>query len=62
MGYKAIRTERWKYIHYVELDGMDELYDLKADPYEMRNIINLRAAARTLDDMKRELEQLLKDR
>ena len=60
MGYKAVRTERWKYIHYVELDGMDELYDLKADPYEMRNIVNRRDAARTLDDLKRELQRLLK--
>ncbi len=60
MGYKAVRTERWKYIHYLELDGMDELYDLKADPYEMRNVINRRAAAKTLADMKRELERLLK--
>lgn len=60
MGYKAVRTERWKYIHYLELDQMDELYDLKADPYEMRNIINRRDAAKTLEDMKRELERLLK--
>src|SRR5262249_26529720 len=29
VGYKAVRTERWKYIHYYELEGMDELYDLK---------------------------------
>ena len=59
MGYKAVRTERYKYIHYLELDGMDELYDLKADPYEMKNIINRREAAKTLADMKRELERLL---
>jgi N-acetylglucosamine-6-sulfatase len=59
MGYKAVRTERWKYIHYLELDGMDELYDLKADPYEMKNIINQRDAAGALEDMKRELERLL---
>ena len=39
MGYRAVRTDRLKYIHYLELDGMDELYDLKADPYEMRNVI-----------------------
>ena len=51
----------WKYIHYLELDGM-ELYDLKTDPYEMRNIINRRDAAGTLRDIKRQLEQLLKDR
>ena len=30
MGYQAVRTERWKYIHYVDLDGMDELYDLRS--------------------------------
>lgn len=58
MGYKAVRTERWKYIHYVELEGMDELYDLKADPYEMTNIINRRDAAAALENMKRELERL----
>ena len=58
MGYKAVRTERWKYIHYVELNGMDELYDLKADPYEMKNIINRGDAARTVEEMKRELERL----
>jgi N-acetylglucosamine-6-sulfatase len=60
MGYKAVRTERWKYIHYVELNGMDELYDLKADPYEMRNIINRPDAAPALAELKRELERLLK--
>ena len=60
MGYKAVRSERWKYIHYLELDGMDELYDLKADPYEMKNIINRRDSARTLEQMKKELERLLK--
>lgn len=60
MGYKAVRTERWKYIHYYELEGMDELYDLTADPYEMKNIINQPGAAGTLDAMKRELDQLLK--
>jgi N-acetylglucosamine-6-sulfatase len=60
MGYKAVRTGRWKYIHYVELNGMDELYDLKADPYEMRNIINRPDAAPALAELKRELERLLK--
>ena len=32
MGYRALRTERWKYIHYTELKGMDELYDLGNGP------------------------------
>ena len=29
MGYQAVRTRRWKYIHYVDLSGADELYDLQ---------------------------------
>lgn len=36
--WKAIRTTRWKYIHYVDLDGMDELYDLENDPVEINNL------------------------
>ena len=59
MGYKAVRTGRWKYIHYLELDGMDELYHLKADPYEMTNIINQPGAAKPVADLKRELDRLL---
>lgn len=60
MGYKAVRNERWKYIHYFELEGMDELYDLKADPYEMKNIINQPEAARIVEEMKQEIQRLLK--
>jgi N-acetylglucosamine-6-sulfatase len=61
MGYKAVRTERWKYIHYLELEGMDELYDLRADPFEMKNLIHQPGAARALAEMKREMERLLKN-
>src|SRR5262249_13951463 len=39
MGYQAVRTARWKYIHYVDLPGADELYDLANDPFEMANRI-----------------------
>jgi len=60
MGYKAVRNERWKYIHYFELEGMDELYDLKADPYEMTNIIKRPESARIVEEMNRELQRLLK--
>lgn len=38
MGYKAIRTDRYKYIRYHQLEDMDEVYDLKNDPYELNNI------------------------
>ncbi len=38
-SWRAIRTERYKYVHYPELQGADEFYDLRKDPGEMKNII-----------------------
>lgn len=38
MGYQAVRTSRWKYIRYRELDHGEELYDLEKDPFELENI------------------------
>jgi len=58
MGYKAVRNTRWKYIHYLELPGMDELYDLKSDPYELKNVIDDPASAKALTELKKEMERL----
>ena len=60
MGYQAVRTDRFKYIHYTELEGMDELYDLEADPYELTNIIDDPDAQETLELMKVELAEVLR--
>ena len=59
MGYKAVRTNRMKYIRYEDLDGMDELYDIASDPYEMRNVIDDPRYADELEEMQAELERLL---
>jgi N-acetylglucosamine-6-sulfatase len=59
MGYRAVRTERWKYIQYSELKGMDELYDLRYDPYEMRNLIADPASRATLASLQAELQKLI---
>lgn len=59
MGYQAVRTDNWKYVHYLELDGMDELYDLRADPFEMRNLASDPRAATALAKMKLELKRLV---
>jgi arylsulfatase A-like enzyme len=61
MGYKAVRGDRWKYIQFTELDGADELYDLHADPYELKNVINDPNAKPALERMKSELARLLND-
>ena len=59
MGYKAVRTDRHKYIQYTDLDGMDELYDLEADPYEMENVIDQADRANLLSELRAELDRLL---
>ena len=61
MGYRAIRTPRWKFIRYNELEGMDELYDLKNDPYELRNVVGDSELRSVLNDLNSELDDLLKD-
>ena len=58
MGYQAVRTERWKYIHYTELEGMDELYDLRRDPFEMHNLIADAAVRGTVESLRADLQHL----
>jgi arylsulfatase A-like enzyme len=59
MGYKAVRGEQWKYIHFSELEGADELYDLHADPYELKNLIDDPNSKSALLEMRAELARLL---
>ena len=59
MGYHAVRDEHWKYIHYDEQADADELYDLTADPYELKNIARDKASADALSRMQNKLRKLL---
>jgi len=61
MGYQAVRTERWKYFRYTELEGMDELYDLRADPYELKNVVREPGAQKAQAELRAELERLLRE-
>nr|WP_310821334.1 sulfatase/phosphatase domain-containing protein [Stratiformator vulcanicus] len=61
MGYHAVRTSRWKYIRYNDLKGMDELYDLKNDPYEMRNLLSGSETPPILPSLQAELDRLLSE-
>jgi N-acetylglucosamine-6-sulfatase len=58
MGYDAVRTERHKYIRYRELEGMNELYDLEADPFELVNLANAPQAAEIRRRLEEELDRL----
>jgi N-acetylglucosamine-6-sulfatase len=59
MGYQAVRTDRWKYIHYRDLPNSDELYDLASDPYELKNLAGDPAQRPALARLQDELARLL---
>ena len=61
MGYRAVRTTRWKFIRFNELDGMNELYDMKNDPYEMQNVIDRPDLAPVLARLDSQLDELLEN-
>ena len=59
--WQAVRTARWKYIHYPTLENMDELYDLTADPREVRNVMGQAATREPREELRAELARLLKE-
>jgi N-acetylglucosamine-6-sulfatase len=61
MGYKAVRTDRHKLIHWVNRGGgrLDELYDLERDPYELKNLIGSQAYAPVRTKLRKELARLV---
>ncbi len=56
MGYDAVRTERYKYIQYRDLEGMDELYDLEKDPFELNNLLQTPGSEDLRRTLKTELD------
>jgi arylsulfatase A-like enzyme len=59
MSYKAVRTEDAKLIHWVHKDGVDELYDLARDPYEIQNVIRKPAYSKVRARLYKELKKLV---
>jgi N-acetylglucosamine-6-sulfatase len=61
MTYKAVRTQRYKYIHWVNRSRngeLDELYDLDRDPYEIRNLNRSASYSAIKQKLQRELKRL----
>ena len=51
----AIRTDRYKYIHYYGIWDSDELYDLQNDPHELKNLIYSKKHQPVIADLKKQL-------
>ena len=59
-GITAVRTESHKYIEYQNNVRAKELFDLRKDPREMRNIIKTEEGKALVPALKKELEKLKK--
>ena len=59
MTYKCVRTERHKLIHWVNREGVDELYDLEDDPYELANRIGDPRYAEIKRELRADLARLV---
>lgn len=55
---RGIRTDRWKLIHFFETPEEWELYDLKNDPHETKNLAGNRAHSATLAVLKARMAEL----
>jgi hypothetical protein len=54
----GVRTQRYKLIHFYHDIDEWELYDLKRDPREMKNVLSDPSYAKIVKELKAELKKL----
>jgi arylsulfatase A-like enzyme len=58
---RGIRTDHWKLIHFFEQPQEWELYDLKEDPDERRNLAGDAKHAKTIASLKNRMAELRRE-
>ncbi|MFQ3172961.1 MAG: hypothetical protein ACI8YQ_002673 [Polaribacter sp.] len=57
---EGVSTEEWKYFRYVNDKSIEELYNLKKDPKEIRNLIGKKKYKEVADKLRAKLDELIK--
>jgi N-acetylglucosamine-6-sulfatase len=61
MDYRALRTRRYKYVHWMQHPDESELYDLVDDPYETRNLVDDPGMAGVISELRGEMAEAVLD-
>jgi arylsulfatase A-like enzyme len=56
---EGVRTEEWKYFRYVNDKSIEELYNLKKDPQEIKNLIGKKKYKAIADQLRKKLDDLI---
>lgn len=56
---EGVRTKDWKYFRYVDDKSIEELYNLKADPREVNNLVNDKNYKEVLNNLRAKCEALI---
>ncbi len=56
---EGIRTEKWKFMRYRDIEAKDELYDLTTDPEELKNLAGNPDYANVVIEMREKLERTI---
>ena len=57
---EGVRTKEWKYFRYVNDKSIEELYNLKKDPKEIKNLVNKSKYKTVLAALRKKTDQLIK--
>ncbi|MFN0122085.1 MAG: sulfatase/phosphatase domain-containing protein, partial [Blastocatellia bacterium] len=57
---RMVRTSEWKLVRHYLADQLDELYDLRNDPGELKNLYNAAAHGETRAQLQQRLDAWMK--
>lgn len=59
LDYRIVHKGKYKYIRWIRFEDQAELYDMDADPYELKNLVNDPSMSAVVKEMKRDMQRLV---
>jgi len=59
LDYRVVRKGKYKYIRWIRYEDEAELYDIEADPYELKNLVHEPALVSVVGELKQDMRRLV---